>query len=249
MISILLSGCNGKMGKTVTQYLTDKDDCNISVGVDLSLDYNMGYTVFDKFEDVVIDFDVILDFSTASNLDNLLNFAINAKKPLVICTTGYSDEQITKIKDASNLIPIFFSYNMSLGISLLTELAVKASKVLGENFDIEIIEKHHNNKIDAPSGTAYKIAEAINQDNNNIYNYKFDRHSEKAKRSKNEIGIHSVRGGTIVGEHEVIFAGNDEVITLSHSAYSKTIFACGAINAVKYICDKPNGIYTMKDLI
>ena len=249
MISILLSGCNGKMGKTVTQYLANRDDCSISAGVDLCLDANGGYTVFDSFSDVVVDFDVILDFSIASNLDNLLDFALKVKKPLVICTTGYSDEQIAKINDASKFIPIFFSYNMSLGISLLTELAVKAANVLGNDFDIEIIEKHHNNKIDAPSGTAYKIAEAINADNNEKFNYKFDRHSERAKRNVNEIGIHSVRGGTIVGEHEVIFAGNDEVVTLSHTAYSKNIFACGAINAVKFICDKPQGIYTMKDLL
>lgn len=247
MISILLSGCNGKMGKTVTEYLANKDNCVISAGVDICLDYTNGYTVFDCFDDVVVDFDVILDFSTSSNLDNLLDFAIKLKKPLVICTTGYSDEQIAKINKAAKVIPVFFSYNMSLGISLLTELAVKAVKVLGDDFDVEIIEKHHNNKIDAPSGTAYKIAEAINSENK--YIYKFDRHSERAKRSKNEIGIHSVRGGTIVGEHEVIFAGNDEVISISHSAYSKNIFACGAINAVKFIADKPNGIYTMKDLI
>ena len=247
MISILLSGCNGKMGKTVTEYLASKDDCVICAGVDICSDSTYGYTVFNCFDDVVVDFDVILDFSTATNLDNLLNFALKAKKPLIICTTGYSDEQIAKIKDVSKQIPIFFSYNMSLGISLLTELAVKASKVLGDDFDIEIIEKHHNNKIDAPSGTAYKIAEAINSDNN--FTYKFDRHSERSKRTKNEIGIHSVRGGTIVGEHEVIFAGNDEVITLSHTAYSKTIFVCGAINAVKFIADKSIGIYTMKDLI
>ena len=247
MISILLSGCNGKMGKTVTQYLNDVDDCVISTGVDVCSDTANGFTVFDCFDDVVVDFDVILDFSIASNLDSLLKFAQKVKKPLIICTTGYTDEQINKIHEASKTIPVFFSYNMSLGISLLTELAVKAANVLGSDFDIEIIEKHHNNKIDAPSGTAYKIAEAINSENN--FTYKFDRHSEKAKRTKNEIGIHSVRGGTIVGEHEVIFAGKDEVISLSHSAYSKTIFACGAINAVRFIVDKPNGIYTMKDLI
>ena len=249
MISILLSGCNGKMGKTVTQYLANRDDCLISAGVDLCLDANGGYTVFNNYNDVVVDFDVILDFSISSCLDDLLDFALKVKKPLVICTTGYSDKQIEKINLASKQIPIFFSYNMSLGISLLTELAIKAASILGDEFDIEIIEKHHNNKIDAPSGTAYKIAEAINANNNEKFKYKFDRHSEKLKRNKNEIGIHSVRGGTIVGEHEVIFAGNDELISLSHTAYSKTIFACGAIKAVKFICDKPNGIYSMKDLI
>ena len=247
MISILLSGCNGKMGKTVTEYLSNRDDCIISAGVDLQLDLNGCYTVFDCFDDVVVDFDVILDFSTASNLDSLLDYALKMKKPLVICTTGYSNDQLDKINNASKQIPVFFSYNMSLGISLLTELAVKAAKVLGGDFDIEIIEKHHNNKIDAPSGTAYKIAQALNE--NDEYTYKFDRHSEKAKRSKNEIGIHSVRGGTIVGEHEIIFAGNDEVITLSHTAYSKTIFVCGAINAVKFIANKDAGLYKMSDLI
>ena len=249
MISILLSGCNGNMGKTVTEYVAERDDCVISAGVDLLCDSFGGYTVFDKFDDVVLDFDVILDFSVSTALDSLLQFAVRVNKPLVICTTGYSDEQIAKIKEASNSIPVFFSYNMSLGISLLTDLAVKAAKILGDDFDIEIVEKHHNQKIDAPSGTAYKIAEAINFSVNEKYNYKYDRHSARAKRDKNEIGIHSVRGGNIVGEHEVIFAGKDEVLSISHSAYSKKIFACGAVNAVKFIADKKNGIYTMSDMI
>lgn len=249
MISILLSGCNGNMGKTVTEYLAERNDCVISAGVDLTSDSHGGYTVFTDFSDVVVDFDVILDFSVATALDSLLEFAVKSKKPLVICTTGYSNEQILAINEAAKTIPVFFSYNMSLGISLLTDLAVKAAKVLGDDFDIEIVEKHHNKKIDAPSGTAYKIAEAINASANERYNYKFDRHSSRAKRDKNEIGIHSVRGGTIVGEHEIIFAGNDEVLTLSHSAYSKRIFACGAINAVKFLADKDAGIYSMSDLV
>ncbi len=250
MIKILLNGCNGAMGRIVTDYLAERDDIVISCGVDRASDTFGGYTVFTALSDVVIDFDVILDFSSPSAIDEgLLEYAEKCGKPLVLCTTGYGDGQIAKIEKSAKNIPIFFSSNMSLGVSLVTELATKAAKVLGEDFDIEIVEKHHNKKVDAPSGTAYSIANAINESQNEKYNYQFDRHSVRGKRNKNEIGIHSVRGGTIVGEHEIIFAGKDEVITISHSAYSKKIFATGAVNAVKFIFDKPNGLYKMKDLI
>jgi 4-hydroxy-tetrahydrodipicolinate reductase len=179
----------------------------------------------------------------------MLEFAKQKKIPAVICTTGYSDEQIKKINDAAKVIPIFFSSNMSLGISLIKDLAKKAVSVLGEEFDVEIVEKHHNQKIDAPSGTALMLANEINSEVGEKYTYEFDRHSKRQKRSKNEIGIHSVRGGTIVGEHEVIFAGKDEVITISHSAFSKKVFAVGAVNAVRFIIDKPAALYTMDDLL
>jgi len=169
--------------------------------------------------------------------------------PIVICTTGFTDEQITKIKDASKLIPIFFSGNTSIGINLLIELAKKAALVLGSNFDIEIIEKHHNKKIDAPSGTALMIANAINSVNNQNLSYVYERHSKREPRSNKEIGIHSIRGGTIVGEHDVIFAGKDEVLTLSHTAQSKGIFAVGAINAAIFLLSKSAGLYNMSDLL
>ena len=168
---------------------------------------------------------------------------------LVLATTGYDDAQIQKIQSASQQIPVFFTFNMSLGINLLVELAKKAATVLGGQFDIEIVEKHHNQKIDAPSGTAIMIANAINDTLNNEYHYVYDRHARRMKRDSKEIGMHSIRGGTIVGEHDVIFAGQDEVITLSHSAASKTVFAVGAVNAAVYLCGKPAGMYDMKQLV
>ena len=169
--------------------------------------------------------------------------------PVVIATTGYSPEQIEKIKEFSKTIPIFFTFNMSIGVNLLCSLAQKAAKILGNDFDIEIIEKHHNQKIDAPSGTAIMLANAINTQFGDTLNYEYDRHSKRNKRPKNEIGIHSVRGGTIVGEHDVVFAGRDEVITLSHQALSKEVFAVGALRAAKFISNKPAGLYDMNSIM
>ncbi len=249
MINILLCGANGNMGKNVSEIVSEKDDFQITCGVDKNTDMFSNYPVFLTFSDVVDKCDVILDFSTPALIDDMLSFAKKNKLPVVICTTGYSDEQTEKIREAAKEIPIFFSYNMSLGISLLKDLAKKAATVLGDGFDVEIIEKHHNQKIDAPSGTAIMLADEINGVFDNSYSYEFDRHSKRQKRDKNEIGIHSVRGGTIVGEHEILFAGKDEIIALSHSAFSKKVFAVGAINAIKFIKDKPNGLYSMDDLL
>ena len=179
----------------------------------------------------------------------MLEFAKTTSTPLVIATTGYSDEQKKKIEDASKDSPIFFTYNMSVGINLLANLAKKATEVLGEDFDIEIVEKHHNQKIDAPSGTALMLADAICEVTPQPMKYEYDRHSKREKRTRNEIGLHAVRGGTIVGEHEIIFAGRDEIITLSHSARSKEIFAVGAVNAAVYMNGKGPGLYQMSDVI
>lgn len=249
MINILLCGSNGNMGRNVNEVVNENNDLSISAGIDKTSDMYSTYPVFTAFSDVVDEVDVILDFSCPCLLDDMLEFAKQKKIPAVICTTGYSDEQIKKIYDAAKVIPIFFSSNMSLGISLIKDLAKKAVSVLGEEFDVEIVEKHHNQKIDAPSGTALMLANEINSEVGEKYTYEFDRHSKRQKRSKNEIGIHSVRGGTIVGEHEVIFAGKDEVITISHSAFSKKVFAVGAVNAVRFIIDKPAALYTMDDLL
>ena len=249
MIRILLNGCNGKMGQTVTDVVSSTNDVVIVAGIDRTSDMFGNFPVFTSINDIVDDFDVIIDFSTADALDGVLDFAEKSNKPVVLCSTGYSDEQILKIENASKSIPIFFSSNMSMGIALLTELSVRASKFLGDGFDIEIIEKHHNQKIDAPSGTACKLADEIRNANDGKFRYEYDRHSKRAKRSPDEIGIHSVRGGTIVGEHEVIFAGNDEVISLKHTAYSKKIFAVGAINAARFLINKPAGSYGMKDIL
>ena len=247
MINVLLSGACGKMGKTVSLIAENDSEVNIICGVDKA-DLICDFPVFHSFDDVNIKPDVIIDFSIASALDGILKYAVSNNIPAILATTGYSSEQIEKIKEASKKIPIFFSFNMSIGVNLLCSLAKKVSGVLGDGFDIEIIEKHHNQKIDAPSGTAIMLANAINEQCDEKYRYEYDRHSKRQKRDKNEIGIHSIRGGNIVGEHDVIFAGEDEVITLSHSANSKKIFAVGAIRAAKFIVNKPSGMYDMNDV-
>ncbi|MBR3760619.1 MAG: 4-hydroxy-tetrahydrodipicolinate reductase, partial [Ruminococcus sp.] len=193
--------------------------------------------------------DVIIDFSNPASLDVLLDYCLSAGVPLVVASTGYNDEQIAKIKTAAQQIPVFFTFNMSLGINLLVQLAKKAAAVLGGQFDIEIVEKHHNQKIDAPSGTAIMLANAINETLDNSKTYVYDRHSRRQKREKSEIGMHAIRGGTIVGEHDVIFAGHDEVITLSHSAASKTVFAEGSINAAVFLKDQEAGLYDMSAVL
>ena len=196
-----------------------------------------------------IESDVIIDFSHHSNIFKIHEYVKKTHKPVVIATTGYTEEDTAKIHKASEQIPVFFTFNMTLGINLLANLAKTAAKVLGGQYDIEIIEKHHNQKIDAPSGTAIMLADAINEELDNKYHYVYDRHSVRAKREKTEIGMHSVRGGTIVGEHEIIFAGRDEVISLKHEAHSKQVFAVGAVNAGVFLCGKPAGLYAMSDLL
>ena len=249
MINILLSGCNGNMGKVISRISENYQDIKISVGYDINKDLSPGYPVFSKLEEIDVPFDVIIDFSHPSALDGLLNFATSRNKPIVISTTGLSNAQLDKIQITKEKIPIFHSSNMSLGVTLLIDLVKKAAHVLGEKYDIEIIEKHHNQKIDAPSGTALMVADAINTVLKESTEYIYDRHSKRKKRSKNEIGIHSVRGGTIVGDHSVIFAGHDEIIEINHIARSKEIFATGAINAARFLHGKTPGIYKMTDII
>ncbi len=248
MTEIILNGCNGKMGYALSRIIAERDDCTVVAGVDLRTDIEREFPVFDKIDEVKKG-DVIIDFSHPSCLSNLLGYAVANKIPAVIATTGLTDADIENIKEASRFVPVFFTFNMSLGINLLVELAKTASKVLGDSFDVEILEKHHNQKIDAPSGTAIMLANAVNEVNDNKYYFEYDRHSKREKRSKREIGIHSIRGGNIVGEHEVIFAGHDETVTLSHSAGSKEVFAVGAVNAAVFISNKIPGLYDMKDLI
>lgn len=248
MTKIIINGCNGKMGKAVATAINSREDCCVFAGVDI---YNKVENPFPTFDEIaeITGGDVIIDFSNPSSLPDLLEYAVSAKTPIVIATTGYSDADIENIKEAAKAVPVFFTFNMSLGINLLCSLAVTASKILGNGFDVEIVEKHHNQKVDAPSGTAIMLANAINEANGNKYNYVYDRHSVREKRSDNEIGMHAVRGGSIVGDHDVIFAGHDEVITLSHSAYSKEVFAVGAVNAAVFLATKKPGLYDMKDLI
>ena len=248
MLKIILSGCNGKMGRVITDIINKRNDASIVAGVDLDISQNGPFPVFNNFNDITVDADVIIDFSHPSVLTAMLDFAKAKKLAAVIATTGFSNEQIELINSAAKEIPVFFSFNMSLGINLLAELCRKAATVL-EGFDIEIIEKHHNQKIDAPSGTAILLANEINDELGGKMDYEYDRHSKREKRGATEIGIHAIRGGTIVGEHDVIFAGRDEIITLSHSARSKEVFAVGAVNAAFFLSGKPAGMYSMKELV
>ncbi|NMB97408.1 MAG: 4-hydroxy-tetrahydrodipicolinate reductase, partial [Clostridiaceae bacterium] len=246
---ILLSGCNGKMGQVISRLAQQFSNLKIVAGYDLVDTQKNEYPVYTNIKDCNIAVDVIIDFSNPSALINLLEYSISKKIPLVMATTGLSDIQISKLREASGVIPIFQSANMSLGVNLLLDLVKKATKVLAEHYDIEIIEKHHNQKLDAPSGTALMIADAINDTMGQKHEYVYDRHSRRKKRSKSEIGIHAVRGGTIVGEHTVIFAGNDEIIELKHTAMSKDIFGIGALKAAAFIHNKAPGMYSMYDLI
>jgi 4-hydroxy-tetrahydrodipicolinate reductase len=218
-------------------------------GIDLYTEQYADFPIVDNPNKLPVKPDVIIDYSNPASLNSLLEYCLATGTPVVFATTGYSDEQIAAIKEASQQIPVFFTFNMSLGINLLVQLAKKAASILGDRFDVEIVEKHHNQKIDAPSGTAIMIANAINETLDNSKHYVYDRHSQRKKREKSEIGMHSIRGGTIVGEHDIIFAGHDEVITLSHSAASKSVFAEGSINAALYIKDKTAGLYDMSELV
>lgn len=248
MTKIILSGANGKMGRVIQNVVSLRDDCEIVAGVDLNTE-STSFPVYADINEITENADVIIDFSNPVLLDNLLAYSKANKMPLVIATTGYDDNQKAQINDASKECPIFFTYNMSMGINLLANLAKKAVSILGSDFDIEIIEKHHNQKIDAPSGTALMLADAICEEIDNDMKYEYDRHSKREKRTKNEIGLHAVRGGTIVGEHDIMFCGRDEIITLSHSARSKEIFAVGAVNAAVYMNGKDAGLYDMAELI
>jgi 4-hydroxy-tetrahydrodipicolinate reductase len=249
MTNIAICGCNGKMGKVIFNCVSERKDCKVVAGIDINTEQYADFPIVSSPSLLPIKPDVIIDFSHPSTLDSLLDYALTNNVPVVFATTGYSQEQIKKIKSAGEQIPVFFTFNLSLGVNLLVELAKKATAFLGDQFDIEIIEKHHNQKIDAPSGTALMLADAINSVLDNSYQYMYDRHSQRKKRDKKEIGIHAVRGGTIVGEHEVIFAGRDEVITLSHSATSKEVFAVGSVNAAVFLKNKPAGLYSMSDLL
>lgn len=249
MTNIAICGANGKMGKTVYNCIQERDNCKVIAGIDVYTNQYADFPIVEKPSQLPEKPDVIIDFSNPASLDGLLEYCLSTGTPLVIASTGYSDEQIQQIKNAANQIPVFFTFNMSVGINLLVNLAKKAAEVLGDRFDIEIVEKHHNQKIDAPSGTAIMLANAINETLDNSKHYVYDRHSRRQKREKSEIGMHAIRGGTIVGEHDVIFAGNDEVITLSHSAASKTVFAEGSVKAAVFLKDKPAGLYDMQMLI
>ncbi len=237
------------MGGVFTACAQTHQDCSIVAGVDKFGREGLPYPIYQEVGSIDTHADVLVDFSHPSQLSNLLSFGEKTGVSLVLCTTGYDEKQVEMVRNAAKKIPVFYSGNMSLGINLLIELSKKAMQVLGADFDIEIIEKHHNQKLDAPSGTALMIADSLNAQSAEEMHYVYDRHSQRRKRTSDEIGIHSVRGGTIVGEHEVIFAGPHEVITLSHSAESREIFALGALKAALFLAGKPQGLYSMADLL
>ena len=248
MTNIILSGCSGKMGASIISCAAARSDCKITAGVDIAAPVNAEFEYAKSFSEITARADVIIDFSNPVVLDDMLSYAIQNKLPCVICTTGYNEEQKAKIFEAAKSIPVFYSGNMSLGINLIIELAKKAAAVFGEDFDVEIVEQHHNQKLDAPSCTALMIADAVKEVRTGS-EYVYDRHAYRKKREKKEIGIHSVRGGNIVGEHEIIFAGTDEILKISHSARSKTVFAVGALNAAVFLKGKEPGMYDMSDLL
>lgn len=250
MVRIIMNGCNGRMGQFITKLSKEDCDTKIVAGIDIYDGIVNDYPVFKSLKDCDIDADVVIDFTSSSTLDGLIEFCDSKKMPAVICSTGYSDEQIEQIKALSKRIAVLKSANMSLGINLLLKLIKVASKTLSnEGFDIEIVEKHHNQKKDAPSGTALALADSINEACDNKFEFIYDRSQRSAKRDSKELGISAVRGGTIVGEHEIIFAGEDEVITFEHSAYSRAVFAKGALSAAKFLAGKEAGFYDMQDVI
>jgi len=251
MIRVIMHGYRGRMGQAICALIKKTDDCEIVAGIDKELGSNSEtFPIFNHITTCDMPADVIIDFSTASATGELIDYAVDKKIGIVLCTTGLDEEISAKINEASKTIPIFKSYNMSLGINLIASILQRIAPILyDEKFDIEIVEKHHNVKIDAPSGTAYFLAEKINNSLDEKLEYVYDRHQKRESRNKNEIGIHAVRGGTIVGEHEVIFAGLDEVIELKHQAYSKEVFAVGAVKAAKFLKDKKAGLFSMDDLM
>lgn len=250
MTRIIMNGCNGKMGQCITGICKQDEDVVIVAGIDVYTGIENDYPVFTSISDCNVEADVVIDFSNAKAVDELLDYCVERKLPVVLCTTGLSEEQIAKTAKVSEQIAVLRSANMSLGINTLMELLKKAALVFAPaGFDIEIVEKHHNQKLDAPSGTALALADSINDAMDSAYHYKYDRSQERAKRDAKEIGISAVRGGSIVGEHEVIFAGQDEVITFTHTAYSKAIFGKGAVEAAKFLNGKTTGAYDMSDVI
>ena len=251
MVNIILSGCGGRMGQAIVKAAELDRDCRILAGIDVNADAiapACKFPVYQAISDAPDGADVIIDFSHHTALPSLLDYAKKSCTPIVVATTGHTDEEKSEMISAAESVAVFFSGNMSIGINLLIELCKNAAATLGESFDVEIIEKHHNQKLDAPSGTAIMIADAIKEERDDT-EYVYDRHSVRKARDTSEIGIHSVRGGTIVGEHEVIFAGNNETISLTHTATSREIFANGALRAAKYLANKPAGLYNMSDLI
>ena len=249
MIRIILSGCNGRMGHAVAA-IAEQYDAVIAAGVDRVIQPSASFPIYQNIAEYTGDADVIIDFSHVSALPSILNYAVEKQIPAILATTGYQPSDLAAVDEAAHHVPLFRSANMSVGINLLAMLTKKAASILGENYYIEIVEKHHNQKLDAPSGTALILADAASSAFSEGRQYVYDRHAVRKPRSKDEIGIHSIRGGTICGDHDVIFAGYNEVITLSHSVSSREVFASGALRAAQYMASvHENRLYTMADVL
>ena len=245
-----MHGCNGAMGQVISGLVENDEEISIVAGIDIADNKKNLYPVFSSLEECDVEADVVIDFSNAKAVDAMLEACAAKKLPVVVCTTGLSEAQVAEVEETAKKTAVLRSANMSLGINVLLKLLKEAAQVLvPAGFDIEILEKHHNQKVDAPSGTALALADSINEALDHAYHYKYDRTAERVKRDRTEIGIQAIRGGSIVGEHDVYFAGKDEVITFSHTAYSKAIFAKGAIQAAKFLAGKQPGLYTMADVI
>lgn len=250
MVRAIMHGCNGRMGRVITGLIREDEKIRIVAGVDSYTGVPNDYPVFESIEKCDVDADVVIDFSNAGAVDGLLDYCVEKKLPVVLCSTGLSEEQLIKVEESAKKTAVLKSANMSMGINLLLKLLKDATKVLAPaGYDIEIIEKHHNQKLDAPSGTAVALADSINETMENGFEYVYDRSKERKRRGAKEIGISAVRGGTIVGEHEVLYAGADEVIEFKHTAYSRGVFGKGAVEAAKYLAGKPAGRYEMSDVI
>ena len=249
MTDIVIQDIRNKMGHVLCDMIAQREDCRVIAGIDIKDGEQNCIPVYDSLEKLDGKGDVIIDFSSPAAVEKALPYCEAHKLPIVVFTTGLSEELQLKVVQLSRTVPVFKSANMSMGINVLSELCKRASAILGVNYDVEIVEQHHHNKLDAPSGTALMLADAINEQNNGEYHYVYDRSSVRQKRDPKEIGISSVRGGSIVGDHEVLFCGPDEVITLKHTAYSRNIFANGAVNAAVYLAKKKPGLYNMGDMI
>ncbi len=250
MVKVIMHGCNGKMGQTISGLIAADEEIEIVAGVDARDEGSNPYPVFADIAECTVEADAVIDFSVAAAVDGLLDYCVERQVPCVLCTTGLSERQLAKVKDASQKVAVLKSANMSLGINMLLKLLKEAAEILAPaGFDMEIVEKHHNQKVDAPSGTALALADSINEQMDHAYEYVYDRSQVREKRTDKEIGISAVRGGTIVGDHDVIFAGADEVVTFSHRAYSKAVFGKGAIQAAKFLKGRPAGMYDMADVI
>ena len=250
MVKVIMHGCNGKMGQVITRLAAGDPEMENVAGVDMRAQALNDYPVFGDIGECGVEADVVIDFSNAAAVDRLLDWCGEKQMPVVLCTTGLSEEQLSKVEETAKKTALLKSANMSLGVNLLMKLLQDAAKVLApEGFDMEIVERHHNQKVDAPSGTAIALADSLKEALEEDYAYVYDRSGQRKKRDSHEIGISAVRGGTIVGEHEVIFAGEDEVIEFKHTAYSKALFAKGAVAAAKFLAGKGPGRYDMSDVI